>query len=121
MDQIEDIIAKVFVRHADVFMAGGNHVKFPAAPSTAEWDDYSEREKSAGRIAAHSIIAALDVAGFVIVPKIPTNKMLLDADMTRCIDPAKFEAWEKAPKCMVARVMLPPEPVWTAMIEARPK
>lgn len=99
-----------------------------------------------------AVLAALDAAGFVVVPKEPTEEMLragmqanqfvndhngepgcpgvpsppfpadaFDADMTTCIDPAKLEAWKMAPKCLIARVTLPPDRPWRAMIEARPK
>jgi hypothetical protein len=120
-------------------------VRFSGEPLDHEW-------ASARLSCAAAVLAALDDAGFAIVPIEPTEEMLraglranrftnkhngepgcpgvgsppfpvdaFDANMTTCIDPEKFEAWEKAPKCLVARVTLPPERPWYAMLEARPK
>lgn len=41
-----------------------------------------------------------------------------DAELTKVTDPEKLAAWEKAPRCRVARVTLPAEPAWQAMIDA---
>lgn len=130
MSQIEDIIAKVVVNHADVFMAGGEWVKFPAAPSTAEWGDYSPREQAAGRLAAQSIRAALDAAGFVIVPKEPTAAMIATAAPLAAHAPGErdFEIALAAVKLLppndhpdVADVLAQLVVDFRAMIEARPK
>lgn len=131
MSQIEDIIAK-------------------AMSASKAWPVVFEAGSAAEL--ARAAVAALDAAGFVVVPKEPTEEMLragmqanqfvndhngepgcpgvpspplpadaFDADMMTCIDPAKLEAWKVAPKCLIARVTLPPDRPWRAMIDARPK
>lgn len=68
-DEIIETMALGHLRHADVFACGGDNVRFPATPSTATWRDYSPREQAAGRLAAHSMLASIEEAGSVVVPR----------------------------------------------------
>lgn len=67
-ETVETVIAGAGIVHMDNFL-----VINTVEPATASWKDYSPLEQGKAKLAALAIIAALDTAGFKIVPKEPPN------------------------------------------------
>jgi hypothetical protein len=55
----------------------------------------------------------------VASPKFPRDAF--DADMTKVVDPDLLAKWQATPRCRIARVTMPADDAYRAMLAARPK
>lgn len=91
-----DKLALICARHMDVFLSGGEVVKFPAAPSTGEWADYSPREQAAARLLVHELFAVL---------RTPTPEMVRAGSIPGWDDVITVGLAEEVWKAMIDRAL----------------